>query len=86
MVPYFLKDTEKDLSRDFIRMVGVIILTAVVTNIFISISFMKEMTQFGWMVRGVCAFAGLILLSCASLWKNARGTSFIVGLTARRVR
>lgn len=68
---------KKELCSSPIRICGIIVVVAILTNIFFSLLFNKEMDLVAW---GLFLFLGVGGLFCNSDWQDLKKTSFLLGL------
>lgn len=72
------KDTKEDLFRFLGRTVGIITITAVVINIVLCIISQKQIGLWGWLIRGLFLFAGVLGLFCRANWPIVKGSSIFL--------
>lgn len=71
---------KQQLSFLTVRKLGIIIFTAVLINIILSIFLNKEIRLLGWILRLLFLFTGIFSLLCpVSSCKDLKRTSFIIG-------
>lgn len=68
---------KKNLYSLPIKTISIIVIAAIVTNIFFSILLKKEVTFLGWFIRVLLFFAALIGLSSGTKWDDMKETSFV---------
>lgn len=61
-----------------VKAFGVVILTAALVNIALSLLFAKEILFMGWLIRGLFVFVGLGSLYCSVGWKDLFKASLLV--------
>lgn len=57
---------------------GIIVITTIMTNLFLSIILQKQITLWGWVMRGILLFIGISGLFCNAGWPTIRNYSLIL--------
>lgn len=74
-----IKKLKKELSSAPLKASGIILVTAVLTNIFFSLLLKKEIGLSGWVVRYLFLVIGILgLIKNSALWEGIKKTSFIL--------
>lgn len=60
------------------KIVGIVIVIAIVTNVFLAILLKIEFSPFGWLIRGLIFFAGIIGIFCNADWQTISSDSKIL--------
>ena len=69
------KDTKRELYLSTARTIGIIIVTAILVNVGLSIILHKEIGLWGWLMRGLFLFAGVAGLFCQADWRTVKESS-----------
>lgn len=69
---------KKDLYLIPVRTIGIILITAILTNSLCSIVFNIEIKLLGWVMRVLFLFIGLISLFCDANWEDLKKTSSVI--------
>ncbi len=72
------KNTKKTLYFPPVRITSVIVVIAVITNVFLSIVLQKQISLWGWLMRGLFLFAGVVCLFCKADWVAVKSNSIIL--------
>ena len=62
------KDTKEELYFLPVRMIGIIVVIAIVVNVFLSLALQKQIGLWGWLMRGLFLFVGISGLFCTADW------------------
>jgi len=76
--------SSKDMKHTFIlrplKVGGIIIITTIMTNLFLSIILQKQITLWGWLMRVLFLFIGISGLFCDATWEDIKKTSAVFQL------
>ena len=72
------KDTKEELYFLPVRMIGIIVVVAIVVNVFLSLVLQKEIGLWGWLMRGLFLFAGVSGLFCQADWPAIKKSSIFL--------
>jgi hypothetical protein len=75
-------NSAKEFKNDFfslpVKTAGILLIAAVLSNIFFSLLFKKEIGVSGWVIRGLLLLLALSALFCSATWQEIKDTSFIL--------
>ena len=72
------KNTKKILYFSPVRIISIIVVIAVITNVFLSIVLQKQISLWGWLMRGLFLFSGVVCLFCKADWVAVKSNSIIL--------
>mgnify|MGYP001581045675 CR=1 FL=1 len=73
-----MAEVEKELHFLPVKAGGMVIFTAILTNMFLSLFLHKEIKLFGWVIRAVLLFAAFWGMFCKVGWEELKKTSWFV--------
>ncbi len=72
------KRSEEEFYILPVKTIGIIVVVTVVTNVALSIILGREITLWGWLMRGLFLFVGAPGLFCKADWPIVKGNSIIL--------
>lgn len=72
------KGTKKELYFSPMKIISIIIITAITINIFLSIVLQKQIGLWGWLMRGLFLLAAVLSLFCTKDWSTVKKSSIIL--------
>lgn len=73
-----VKEAGKETYRSPVRSLGIIISCALLVNVFLLLLFKRQITLFGWAMRGVFLMIGLGCIFCAVGWFTIEDNSVFI--------
>ena len=73
-----VKDTKEELYFLPVRMIGIIVVVAIVVNVFLSLILQKQIGLWGWLLRGLFLFVAVSGLFCAATWSAVEKSSIFL--------
>lgn len=72
------KNTKKDLYFFPVRVIGLMVLIAIITDVFLSIILQKHIGLWGWLIRGILTFVAVSGLFCTADWPTVKKNSVFI--------
>ena len=79
-----VKDTKEELYFLPVRMIGIIVVIAIVVNIFLSLILQKQIALWGWLMRGLFLFVAVSGLFCMADWLAIEKSSIFLRKIRRK--
>ena len=72
------KDAKKDLYFFPVRIISIIVVTAITINVFLSIVLQKQISLWGWLIRGLLLFVSISGIFCKADWLTIKRSSVLL--------
>ena len=72
------KDTKEQLNISPMRVISIIVVTAITVNVVLSIALQKQIGLWGWLMRGLFLFAAVSGLFCKADWPTVKRNSVLL--------
>lgn len=72
------KETKEQFISSPLKVINMIIVIAITGNLFLSIVLQKQISLWGWLVRGLFLSAGIAGLFCKADWQTVKRNSIIL--------
>lgn len=69
------ENTKEELNFSPVKIVSIILVTAVIVNLFLSVFLHKQISSGAWLMRGLFLFVGVAGLFCLTDWPTVRKSS-----------
>lgn len=77
------EDTKKGQVLSPVRIVSVVVITAVVANALLSFVLHQQISQWGWLIRGLFLFVAIFGIFCQADWSTVQESSIFLRKLSR---